>query len=136
MVLKKGDEIVAHGDAATKDILERILKWTDDAGNFNWPPNNGFRGIINNINIPKGTRIDRYGSPRGKFTAPAGTPRVQRALAPGSSLDLRTYEVLKSLPAKSGEVAPWFDEVGGGIQHQFDKSIQELINEGFLKEVF
>lgn len=40
-----------------------------------------------------------------------GTLRGHRALAPGSSLDLRTYEVLKPLPAKSGKVAPWFDEV-------------------------
>ena len=93
-------------------------------------------GIIENINIPKGTKIDRYGKSTGRFTAPAGTSRGQRALAPGSSLDLHSYEVLKSLPVKSGEVAPWFDEVGGGIQHQFEKSIQELIDEGYLKEIF
>ena len=32
-------------------------------------------------------------------------------------------------------VAPWFGQGGGGIQYEFDQSIAELIEGGFLKAV-
>lgn len=100
--------------------------------NNNKEPNDGFVGIPKNITLKKETKIDKSGDHDGRFTSPAGTPRGQRTLAPGSSQDLHT----KPLPAKSGEAKAWFDEVGEGIQHKFEKSIQELIDEGFLKEIF
>jgi chorismate mutase len=120
-----------------KELLEKIIRWTDETTHqFKWPANNGFKGVINDIEIPIKSTIDRYGLSSGSFASPVGTSWGERALAPGSSLDLHTYEVLKPLPAKYGEVAAWFDEIGGGIQYQFDKSIDQLINEGFLKEIF
>ena len=33
---------------------------------------------------------------------------------------------------KSGKIAPWFDQPGGGIQYQFTQSIEELIQSGYL----
>jgi hypothetical protein len=31
------------------------------------------------------------------------------------------------------EAAPWFDQPGGAPQYRFDKSIRDLVDEGFLK---
>ena len=135
MVLKKGDEIVARGDGPVKEFLEKAAKWTDEAGNIKWPPNNGFKGVINDIHLPVGAKIDRYGKPTGKFTAPAGTPRGQRALAPGTTEELSSYRVIQPIPAKSGEVAPWFDEIGGGTQYEFKNSIQWLLDNDFLEKL-
>ncbi|WP_147590155.1 glycohydrolase toxin TNT-related protein [Clostridium polynesiense] len=30
----------------------------------------------------------------------------------------------------------WFDEIGGGIQYKMNKTIQELLDEGYIKEEF
>ena len=62
-------------------------------------------------------RIDRYGSDYGSFTSLEGTPYEMRAVAPGT--DQRPYsvfEVVEPINVKSGSIASWFDEPGGGIQ--------------------
>lgn len=59
-----------------------------------------------------------------------------RSLAPGT--DLKPYskfEVVKSIKVQSGEIAPWFDQPGKGVQYKFDKSIKTLIEEGYIKRV-
>ncbi|MEC3907481.1 TNT domain-containing protein [Tamlana sp. 2201CG12-4] len=135
LVLRKGDKVIAQGDGPVKEFLEKAARWTDEAGNIKWPPNNGFKGAIQNINLPVGLRIDRYGKPTGKFTSPTGTPRGQRTLAPGTTEELSSYRVIQPIPAKAGEVAPWFDEVGGGTQYQFENSIQWLLDNDFLEKI-
>ncbi|MGG1312690.1 TNT domain-containing protein [Cohnella laeviribosi] len=88
------------------------------------------------VTLQPGTRIDRYGLETGKFVSPEGTPYEMRSLAPGTETKPYTvYEVVKSLDALGGKIAPWFDQPGGGIQYKFDQSIKELIEGGYLRRV-
>ena len=96
----------------------------------------GFDGVTKAVKLPPGTRIDRYGYPGGKFASPEKMPIPQRSLAPGTTAKpYNVYEVLKPLDARAGKIAPWFGEPGGGTQFEFSKSIQELIDEGFIRKV-
>ena len=45
-----------------------------------WPPNRGRFGPVETTELQPGTLVDRYGSTRGTFVAPEGTPFVNRAL--------------------------------------------------------
>ncbi|PIV48651.1 MAG: hypothetical protein COZ75_08805 [Flavobacteriaceae bacterium CG_4_8_14_3_um_filter_34_10] len=113
----------------------KLNKWVDADGNIKWPPNDGFLNTPNRLTLEPGTQIDRYGATTGKFVSPVGTPDAKRSLAPGTtSKPINVYEVVKPIEVNAGEVAPWFDEVGGGTQYKFDKSIQELLDEGYIKK--
>ena len=110
--------------------------WVDEFGNIKWPNNNGFLGVPEKYEIPQGSIIDRYGYSGGSFASPKGTSYEARSLAPGTENKPYTaYEVIKPLETLKGTTAPYFDQVGGGIQYKFDKSIQELIDLGYLKEI-
>ncbi len=111
-------------------------KWVEPNGDVRWPPNDGFNGPPTQTTLQPGTRIDRYGSPNGKYLSPAGTPFDQRALPPSSASKPPTqYEVLKPIETSAGEAAPWFDKPGGGTQYKMNKSVQDLIDDGYLREV-
>jgi len=57
-------------------------------------------------------------------------------LAPGSKTKpYHIYEVVKPIEGLGGKVVPWFDEPGGGIQYKFDKTIKQLLDGGYIKEV-
>lgn len=87
-------------------------------------------------NIQTGTLIDRYGYDTGHFASPKGTSFEARSLAPGTeNKPYSVYEVIKPIDTLQGTIAPYFDQVGMGIQYKFDKSIQELLDLGYLKEV-
>lgn len=60
------------------------------------------------------------------------------------------YEVMDDIPMREGEIAPWFDQPGGGIQYQMDPTfvseirsqigpdedlIEGLIDLGYLKRL-
>lgn len=114
----------------------KITQWTDREGNIIWPANDGFKGQAAKLTLQPGTRIDRYGSEYGTFVCPEGVPYEMRSLAPGSETKpYNVYEVRKPVEVLAGEIAPWFDQPGGGIQYMFDKSIRELIEAGILVKV-
>lgn len=50
-----------------------------------------------------------------------------------------TYRVIKPIEnVLMGKVAPWFGQIGGGIQYYFGKTgynIQELIDMGYLESI-
>jgi len=79
--------------------------------------------------------IDRYGATTGKFTAPANTPFGKRALpASYASQTPQKYKVLKPIPnVEEGQIIPWFNQPGMGIQYKLEKSVQWYINEGYLQ---
>ncbi|MFA9466850.1 MAG: glycohydrolase toxin TNT-related protein, partial [Velocimicrobium sp.] len=111
-------------------------KWIDDAGNIKWPKNDGFAGSTKNVTLQPGTVIDRYGYESGTFVSPKGVPYEMRSLAPGTELKpYNVYEVIKPLDGLGGKAAAWFDQPGGGTQYKLSKSIQELLDEGYIKEV-
>lgn len=112
-------------------------RWVRADGSIDWPPNNGFAGSPEVVNLQPGARIDRYGSNNGGFLSPAGTPFEQRAL-PNSSANsqFQTFEVVKPLPVSSGQAAPWFGQPGGGTQYQLQgANVQQLLDEGYLRIV-
>jgi Tuberculosis necrotizing toxin len=111
-------------------------KWVDDNGKILWPTNNGFSGTPMITKLKAGAKFDRYGSSTGKFASPLGTPANQRSLSPGMvSKPLTKYEVIKPFDVQSGKIAPWFGESGGGVQYKFDKSVKDLLLEGYIKEI-
>ncbi|MFW6029469.1 MAG: TNT domain-containing protein, partial [Halanaerobiales bacterium] len=103
-----------------------------------WPHNNGFLGNSWDDTAQKGSLIDRYGTKKGYYTSPYGTPVEKRALAPGTDLskeNYHVYRVLKSYNRESGIAAPWFGKEGLGIQHKWPLSIEELLELKILEDV-
>jgi hypothetical protein len=111
-------------------------KWLDPDGNVIWPPNNGAAGPETVQQLKPGTIIDRFGSENGHFTSPKGTSYEQRSM-PYEKLALpySQYEVLKPLNANTSQIAPWFDQSGGGTQFRFDRTVKDLIANGYLRKV-
>jgi hypothetical protein len=114
--------------------------------NREWPP---FPGSVNQIEndliLPPGTKIDRFGPPQGTFLSPTGTSYSARALKPGTMADdYYVYEVIRPLPVKAGEVRPWFSETGGGTQYRLNEidgirrspSTLTKGEEPYLREIF
>ncbi len=81
-----------------------------------------------------GTIVDRYGGTGGTFASPQGTPPEARSLPYGwESNPYNAYKVVKPLEVDAGPAAPWFGQPGGGIQYDFGRSIQELLDLGYLE---
>ncbi len=86
--------------------------------------------------MKKGTVIDRYGKSTGRYTSLEGTSFSERALPPISQeAKYHKYEVLEDIDAISGEVARWFDEVGGGKQYTTKITIKKLEEMEKIKEI-
>jgi uncharacterized Zn-binding protein involved in type VI secretion len=111
-------------------------KYQKPDGSWDWPPNEGFAGTPKTETLPVGTRIDRFGHEGGSYLSPEGTPFPDRALAPKSVNDpYHAYKVVKPLEVRSGEIAPAFDQPGGGIQYKAPAKVSELIRDGYLVEI-
>ncbi len=78
----------------------------------------------------------RYGSDFGTFTSPEGIPYEMRALAPGTDMKpYSVFEVVEPINVKAGEIAPWFDEPGGGIQYLLPDTVDKLLDAGILRRI-
>lgn len=127
-----------YGGMDPDDYL--VKHWDADARPPTWryPPHHGFDGPALPNTMKPGTVIDRFGSGRGEFASPAGTPFEQRALPPSSvGQEYHRYVVRKPLPkgVKEGFVAPAFEQPGGGVQFQFDLPIQWYVDHHYLEEI-
>ena len=119
-----------------KDVFDNPKYYNQETGAINWPENNGFADIPMDEVLQPGARIDRYGSDYGSFTSPEGTPYEMRAVAPRT--DQRPYsvfEVVEPINVKSGSIASWFDEPGGGIQYLLPDTVDELLDVGILRRI-
>ncbi|MFO0603527.1 MAG: glycohydrolase toxin TNT-related protein [Polyangiales bacterium] len=119
-------------DTAYKKVNRRgNLDW-------DWPPDQGFKGgVPPEQPLKPGTLFDRYGEPNGTFVSPYGTPFEARALAPDTvGKPYRVYEVVKEIPARSGEIAPAFDQPGGGIQHKLGQTVEALEAGGYVRQIW
>ena len=59
-----------------------------------------------------------------------------RSLPPGAAdQSLRSFEVLRTLPVETGRVAPAFGQLGGGVQYRTGLTLDELLRQGFLREI-
>lgn len=126
----------------TDELVVRDTKFLDADENIDWEkwaPNGGrVPGTIKeNQTIPAGTIIDRYGSQWGKYTSPAGVPYEQRALPYIENPNAyHKYEVLKPIDNVTiSEIAPAFEQVGGGIQYELPNNIKKLKELYYIKEI-
>ncbi len=122
--------------AQPSETQARDAGWKDSAGKWVYPGEDGFKGKPQPATLKVGDTIDRFGGDSGTFFAPVGTPLEQRAMAPGAdNVQLTKYKILKPLPVESGEIAPWFDQPGGGTQYKAKLSAKQLVEQGFIEPI-
>ena len=101
-----------------------------------WPPNRGFHGNPTVTVLKPGTQVDRFGTGRGRFVAPNGTPVAQRSLAPGTTeRPYSVFEVTNRLVVRKGHAEPWFGQPGMGIQYELPASVNDLLIAGYLRRL-
>lgn len=119
-----------------KGVFDNPKYYNQENGNINWPTNDGFLNEKTDYVLKSGVKIDRYGQDTGIFVSPEGTPYEQRAVAPGTyNRPYSIFEVIEPIDVKAGEIAPWFDEPGGGIQYILPESVEKLLKDGKLKRL-
>lgn len=98
------------------------------------------------IALPKHTKLIRYGSENGSFTAPKGTKFEELSLPyTKESLFYHEYEVIadsisvieidRACVVDRGKVAPGFDYPGGGVQYLHEYNMINSINMHLLREI-
>jgi len=129
-----------------------------------WPSNYGCCGKEIHVTLHKGQYIDRFGNENGFFLGIAGEPYIYRSLpwfgnyiendivnnnnikkkfyqfyselnTNNPEHDYHLYKVIKPLYVKSCKIGPAFGFPGGGTQYRSHININELIQQGFIKEV-
>jgi len=150
--------VTAFLDSAQKALLDsswqlwKTEKWAalehffiTDSLNSGWPPNSGAVSL-KIVTLDSGMLVDRYGGyyladsvfhDQGKFVSFKGVPFPERAL-PQSTLKspYRLYRIIKAIAnIKMGEIIPWFNEPGLGIQFEMPVSIDDLKQGGYIVEV-
>ncbi len=102
-----------------------------------YPDNNGvLLGTERKVYLLPGDKIDRYGSLRGKYFSPTGTPLKMRALPYNADItEYRQFEVVKPFEVEKSVVKPWFGKIGLGIQYRSDIKADVLIKRGIIKKV-
>ena len=140
--IPNNDSVTSHltDTPENKNLLETVAndgdKWFNVDGSIKWPPNDGFEGTPIRNTLQPGMRIDRYGYEGGSFASPFGISYEARSLAPGTETKpYYVYEVIKPFEVFEGNSVPWFDQPGGGIQYKLFNTIEELINDGFIRRV-
>lgn len=93
------------------------------------------------IELPIGTHILRYGTEGGSYTAPVGTPYECLSLPyVKETLEYNEYTVIADgvtvlCQVKKGIVAPSLNSPGMVIQYKHNKSIKELCDENALNRI-
>lgn len=104
--------------------------------------------VVPNVQLARGTLMDRFGFPGGAWLSPDGTPFPFRGLPDDSALkpyfQYAVNDPTKLPPGWSieqSQVAPWFHQPGGGLQYRIiapegeRPSVQTLLDWGYLREV-
>ncbi|KAF5000535.1 hypothetical protein FGRMN_1702 [Fusarium graminum] len=132
--------------------IQFLQTWTDEKGNYKYPPQNGFQidehgnAINGSMVLQVGTLVDRFGSEYGSFISAAAAPYSRRALPP-SNLDTNpdtpdfpynyhVYRVIKPLTVIGGPIAPWFGQPGLGAQFFTGEvgNIKFLLEQNYLQK--
>lgn len=99
-----------------------------------YPENDGFIGEPSNRTLNPGAKIDRYGKFGGIYVSPEGTPFKNRALpVEDKNRAYNSFEVNVALDVKSGKIASFYGQPGGGEQFILNTPINILFKEGKLK---
>lgn len=112
--------------------------------NGGWPPNRGALSL-KMITLQAGLLVDRYGGyydadsvfqDKGTFVSFVGVPFPKRAL-PDKTLQspYRVYKIVKPIDSvKRGQIIPWFDKPGLGVQFELPYNINDLEKGGYIAE--
>jgi hypothetical protein len=99
------------------------------------PPLSLFRDR-ENVVVPVGTELDRFGAETGNLVYASGTVFGQRSLPPDwLNRRYHVYRVQKPVPALKGVAVPWFGQAGGGTGYFLASSVRDLLADGSLVEV-
>ena len=86
------------------------------------------------MTLKAGALIDRYGGEGGNFFSPYGESFGKRSLPSyQNSRKYMCYEVLKDEEVLQGQVLPWFNREGRGVQYETSKTVKQLKEAGVLK---
>ncbi len=73
---------------------------------------------------------------REDIFSPDGTPYAERALPPFMERQpYNRYRVVQPFDVKAGEIAPWFNQPGKGIQFLSEFTLDELKEFGVIEEL-
>ncbi|MGW4111949.1 TNT domain-containing protein [Actinosynnema sp. NPDC004786] len=99
------------------------------------PPLSLFRDR-EDVVVPVGVELDRFGADTGNLVYAAGTAFGQRSLPPDwLNRRYHVYRVQKPVPALKGVAVPWFGQAGGGTGYFLATSVRDLLADGSLVEV-
>ncbi|MDB4919661.1 TNT domain-containing protein [Mucilaginibacter sp.] len=137
--------------AKTAWKLWKNERWSEleqffSANNLNggWPPNRGALSL-KIVTLQSGLLVDRYGGyydadsvfqDKGTFVSFIDVPFPKRAL-PDKTLSspYRVYKIVKPIvDVKKGQIIPWFNKPGLGIQYELPYNINDLKKGGYLAE--
>jgi RHS repeat-associated protein len=102
-----------------------------------WPSDAGFASSTRQ-SVRPGTILDRYGKPSGRILGEPGASISARGMAPGcENMPYTRYRVLKQFDAQVGPAArvPGFGATGGATQYAPGKTVQWLIDNGFIQVI-
>lgn len=130
--------------AKYKSIYDNPKYFDQKTGAANWPTNDGFVDGTKEVGIfDSSTMFMRIGGESGSFLGNTTDSFEMRALSPSShSAEIHYYRPVTNIELTTGEVQPWFDCEGGGIQFVKYKTdgtmytIEEMVKKGWLEEVF
>ncbi|KAI1020932.1 hypothetical protein LB505_003471 [Fusarium chuoi] len=132
--------------------IQFLQTWTDEKGNYKYPPQNGFQldangnAINGSMVLQVGTLVDRFGSEYGSYVSAASAPYSQRALPPSNlatnpdtpdfPYNYHVYRVIKPLTVVGGPIAPWFGQPGLGAQFFTGETgnVKFLIEQNYLQK--
>lgn len=120
----------------------RAAGWKKPDGSTWWPPDKGAAGPAVRTTIDPPATVDRFGHKGGSFLGKPGDPFPARAMPGQPDGPPNVYGVAKSTHVEQAEIAPWFDQPGGGTQYRLVDpdggteaySVQQAIDDGFLTE--
>ncbi|KAA2264612.1 DUF4237 domain-containing protein [Solihabitans fulvus] len=88
------------------------------------------------VELPAGTEVDRFGYSTGNLAYAAGTRYANRSLPPDwINRGYHIYRLERPLPAVTGVAVPWFGQPGGGRAFLLPRSIEDLLADGSLVEI-
>ncbi len=91
---------------------------------------------VSTVTLKKGDVIDRYGDESGHWASPEGEPYDKRGLPfEEKSCEYHKYRLNKDIDCEKSIAAGKFDSEGGAVQYHFEKSFDEMLEDGDLEEI-
>lgn len=110
-------------DFRSEYAAARAANWKKPNGDTWWPPNDGavgkpVRTTIDPTTSGPPTTVDRFGGEHGSYLGKPGDSFSARALPGEPSGPPNVYKIDKPTHVEQAEIAPWFDQPGGGTQYK------------------